>query len=219
MADKSSREIERELEQERAALRGTVDEFFNRMTLEGAWNRVGMYMRDNREEFGQTLGRVIKEKPIPVGLVAIGMAWIMFGPSSATRRPAQEERFRRADAQADAETRARLAAGDFDDTGAQGPTGSDARTDPWTAPMRTPAAATSAPRETGTGRLEGTPSPAKSAPVVPGDAAPSSAESLSGSRTTHATGSTSDRETKGAGAINTASGPVTTEAESSKKKT
>ena len=154
MTDKSSREIERDLEQERAELRDTIDEVFNRMTLESAWDRAGVYMRENHEEFGQTLGRVIKEKPLAVGLVAIGMAWIMFGsPATAGRRPSQKQSFRRADgdAKGDTETRARLAAGDFSDTSAQGPTGPEARPDPWAAPTRTPSSAAPAPTETGWG--------------------------------------------------------------------
>lgn len=96
MTDKSSDKIERDLEQERAEFRDTIDEVFNRMTLEGAWDRAGMYMRKNREEFGQTLGRVITENPFPVSLVAIGMAWIMFGSSATNRRPSRGESSRRA---------------------------------------------------------------------------------------------------------------------------
>lgn len=233
MTDKSSREIERDLEQERAQLRVTIDEVLDRMTLEGAWNRAGMYMRENHEEFGQTLGRVIKEKPIAVGLVAIGMAWIIFGSSSSPRQRPRDESFRRADTRADAETRARLAAGDFDDTSARGPTGPDARPDPWAAPTRTPASASAsqAKSEPRTGGVGGTPSPAKSTTTVPGGAASSSTGSPSGSGETRSgttkpttttlgadalgsssssggttsTGSTPGSATKGAGASNTAS--------------
>lgn len=168
MTDKSPREIERELERKRADLRGTIDEALDRMTLESAWNYTGKYLRDHRGEYGQTLGSVLKEKPLAVGLVAIGMAWIMFGTSTTSRRTSREENFRRNDWEDDRETRARLAAGDFDDTRAEGPAGSDARPDPWAAPSRTPSPATSAPRGTGTGGVSETPSPAKSSPVAPG---------------------------------------------------
>ena len=76
----SPQEIERRLEDERAQLRDTVDELWTRMTFEDAWNRIGAYVRDNRAD--QTLGRLAREKPIAVALTAIGVAWLLFGPSS-----------------------------------------------------------------------------------------------------------------------------------------
>ncbi|SFP91541.1 DUF3618 domain-containing protein [Tranquillimonas alkanivorans] len=79
---RSPREIERDIEAERARLRETVDEAFNRLTFEDAWNRAGLYMRDNRAEFGQTLGAVMRERPVGVALTAIGLAWLFFGPKS-----------------------------------------------------------------------------------------------------------------------------------------
>lgn len=242
MTDKSPREIERELEQERAELRGTIDEFLNRMTLEGAWNRAGMYMRENHDEFGQTLGRVVKEKPIAVGLVAIGMAWIMFGSSTTAHQHSRDESFRRSDTRDDAKTRARLGAGDFSDTSARGPTGPNARPDPWAAPSRTPASAPQAKSETGTARSGGTSTPATSTPTTtPVGASSSSDGTLSGSNETRggtanpttsavganppgssarsggttSTGSTSASETRGAGGLNTASRITTSAPKSS----
>lgn len=183
MADRSSREIERELEQKRAELRSTIDEALDRMTLEGAWTYAGQYLRDNRRAYGQTLGSVIKEKPLAVGLVAIGMAWIMFGPSTADRGFSREEDYRRADRQDDAKTRARLEAGDFDDTSARGPTGPDARPDPWAAPSHTPSPAPARP-EAGTAAVGGTSSPATSTPTTPGGTSSSSIGTPSGSSAT-----------------------------------
>ena len=208
MADKSSREIERELEHKRAELSGTIDEALNRMTLEGVWTYAGKYLRDNRSEYGHSMGSVIKEKPLAVGLVAIGMAWIMFGPSTPARRSAQERDFRRGDRPEDVATRTRLEAGDFDDTRAQGPTGPDARPDAWAAPTRTPSPATpasSASRGTTPGGLGGTTSPARSTPTASGGATSSSASSTpttSGATTSSASstpttpGGTSSRSTE-----------------------
>ncbi|SFQ22247.1 DUF3618 domain-containing protein [Tranquillimonas alkanivorans] len=79
---RSPREIERDIEAERTRLRETVDEAFNRLTFEDAWNRAGLYMRDNRSEFGQSLGKVMRERPVGVALTAIGLAWLFFGPKS-----------------------------------------------------------------------------------------------------------------------------------------
>ena len=77
---RSPREIERELEREREDLRRNVDEVMNRLTFDDAWNRAGRYMRENRSDLGGSLMTVIKEKPAAIGLIAIGLAWLMFGP-------------------------------------------------------------------------------------------------------------------------------------------
>ncbi len=182
--DRSSREIERDLERKRDDLRGTIDEALDRMTLEGAWTYAGRYLRDHRSEYGQTVGSVFKEKPLAVGLVAIGMAWIMFGPSNVDRA-SRDDNYRDNDRRDDSETRRRLAAGDFDETSAQGPTGSDARPDPWAAPSQTPS---STPERSGVGpkAVGGTSSPATSTSAIPAEASSSSAGTSGSPSTTRA---------------------------------
>ena len=188
MADKSSREIERDLESQRDELRGTIEEALNRMTLEGAWSYAGKYLRENRGAYGQTVGSVIKEKPLAVGLVAVGMAWIMFGPSNVARQAAREDRYGRDDWREDTQTRRRLEAGDFDDTTARGPTGREARPDPWAAPSRTPSPT---PASTGTGSLGSTSSPTtNTSTTMPGGTTAGSSGTSSGSHSTRGTGDT-----------------------------
>ena len=75
---RSSRDIERDIEQERAELRGTIDELLGRLTFEDAWERLGAYLRENRTEYGYTLRRMIQEKPIPLMLTAVGVGWLLF---------------------------------------------------------------------------------------------------------------------------------------------
>lgn len=81
---RSPREIERDIERERHDLRRNVDEVMNRLTFEDAWNRAGRYMRENRSDLGGSFMTVAREKPAAVGLVAIGVAWLMFGPAQTT---------------------------------------------------------------------------------------------------------------------------------------
>ena len=94
MADdnRSSREIERELEQERAELRGTIDQLLGRLTFEDAWEQTGRYLRENRSEYGHTLGRMVKEKPIALALTAVGIGWLLFGPASPAASRARDAR-------------------------------------------------------------------------------------------------------------------------------
>ena len=86
---RSPRDIEREIERERAELRDTIDQIWNRMTFEDAWNRAGTYMRSNSGEFQHTVARLAKDKPVAVALTAVGVAWLLFGPST---RPAPRRR-------------------------------------------------------------------------------------------------------------------------------
>lgn len=150
---RSSREIEREVEHQRAELRDTVEELFNRFTFDEAWIRLGAYMRDNRRDFGHSLERVVKEKPLAVALTAVGVGWLLFGPPQ--RRPPRAAAFDRRtsplrDGRDDhARTREMLEDADFMDRSARGPSAPDATPDPWEAPSRTPTAA-SQPASAGT---------------------------------------------------------------------
>lgn len=144
MADRkpTTREIEREVEAERAELRGTVEELFNRFTFDEVWHRVGTYLRDNRNDVGHVFGRAVREKPLAVALTAVGVGWLLFGPSQqATRsgggRPADLSA-RRAERD---RTHRRLEEAEFADRTARGPESAHAEADPWTAPSRTPSGA------------------------------------------------------------------------------
>ncbi len=84
--DRSTRDIERELEQERAELQRTLDELADRLTFSDAWDRAGRYMRNNRGDLSRTLGRTAREKPLAVALTAVGIAWLIFGPAQVESR-------------------------------------------------------------------------------------------------------------------------------------
>jgi hypothetical protein len=153
MADnkRTPREIEREVEQERAELRETVEELVHRFTFEDAWNRAGVYLRDNRSEVGHSVARVIKEKPLAVVLTAVGVGWLLFGPS---QQPPPAARYGRiphdSHSRKDhARTRAMLEEADFAARSARGPSASDATPDPWEAPSRTSTDTPRPPAQTG----------------------------------------------------------------------
>ena len=194
MADHKStpREIEREVEQERAELQGTVEELFNRFTFEDVWNRVGAYMRDNRGDFGHSFGRMVKEKPLAVALTAVGVGWLLFGPSQAPRE-SEPDRRRPADGfgrDDHARRRAELEDADFSDQRAAGPSGPRAAPDSWEAPSRSPSPV--APQSPQTGGIRSPASPAAGSAMPAGgtgatDTAASAAASKPVSEETSAT--------------------------------
>jgi hypothetical protein len=141
----TAREIERDVERERAELRGTVEELMGRFTFDEMWHRAGAYLRDNRGDIGRTVEQAVKEKPLAVALTAVGVAWLLFGPS---QQPARASRRVSRNGRADHDrTRRKLEEADFADRSARGPASAHAEADPWTAPSRTPA---DAPRQAGT---------------------------------------------------------------------
>lgn len=81
--NRSPDEIERELEDERAKLRETVERLSQRFSGEYVWEQAGRYLRENRGSFGSSAGGMLREKPFAVMLTAIGISWMLFGPKSA----------------------------------------------------------------------------------------------------------------------------------------
>jgi hypothetical protein len=175
MADQSMREIERDIEHERAELRGTLDEIADRLTFEDMWNRAGSYLRSNGD-LGEGFARVAREKPVALGLTALGIGLLLFGPSYNPARDRSPHRAGRGQRMPDRdyheEARAYLETADFADRSASGPKGDAARSDPWSAPHHredageTPATGTAAagapPRSTTAPAASG---PSKVAPT------------------------------------------------------
>jgi hypothetical protein len=167
---RTPRDIEREVEVERAELRETIEELISRFTFEEVWTRAGAYLRDNRGELGHSLGRAVKEKPLAVALTVVGIGWLLFGPSQQPAHSADGDRRTRLkrDVQNDhAKTRARLEQADFAAPSARGPAGADATADPWEAPTRTTAEDARLQAD-GSGRD----APGAKAQELPGSAAP-----------------------------------------------
>lgn len=211
MAEKSSREIEQELESKRADLHATIDEALDRMTLEGAWNYAGRYLRDNGGGYGQSLGNVIKEKPLAVGLVAVGMAWILFGSSVSERRQGDQDRnLRQRDRDGDPTTRARLATGEGQKPGPQSLAGAMARPDAVAPPADTPSSARSSATQTTTGAGKSRSSATQHTPASAAPPPVGSTETPDGTR---------DRQQKGGGSEPAAPGVIPSKGPSSLDRT
>lgn len=144
----SAREIERDIEHERDELRDTLHEFSNRLTFEDIWDRLGDYVR-RQGDLGEGFARVAREKPVALGLTAIGIGLLLFGPTDNPRLrrhrsdgDGSHDPFERewthegewSGADVDDDRRGLLADAEFADSRASGPVGRAARSDPWHAP-------------------------------------------------------------------------------------
>ncbi len=76
---KSAAELEREVRQSRAEVEDTLDAIQDRLSPGQMADQVAHYVRDNGGEFARNLGQVVKQNPVPMLLVGVGLAWMMLG--------------------------------------------------------------------------------------------------------------------------------------------
>lgn len=82
-----SEQLEREARRTRERLAGTLEQLRTRMTPGQVIDQTIDYMRDGAvAEFLQNLGREIKENPMPLVLIGIGVAWLMMASSRTSRK-------------------------------------------------------------------------------------------------------------------------------------
>ncbi|ABA58071.1 DUF3618 domain-containing protein [Nitrosococcus oceani] len=82
--DKSPAEIEAEIEQTRADMNNTLHALERRFSPGQLMDQTLSYFRgagEETNEFATNLGRNIKDNPIPVALLGIGLGWLMMGGS------------------------------------------------------------------------------------------------------------------------------------------
>src|SRR5205823_4022836 len=78
--------VEREAEQTRWQLAGTLEELRDRMTPGRVVDQVVDYTRAGpAAEFLRNLGREVRENPMPLVLIGIGIAWLMAASSRTSR--------------------------------------------------------------------------------------------------------------------------------------
>jgi ferritin-like metal-binding protein YciE len=86
MADESER-LEQEAGRTRAQLSQTMDQLRARMTPGQLLEQLTAYVRDGPgAEFGRNLAREVREHPLPLILIGIGIAWLMVASSRSARR-------------------------------------------------------------------------------------------------------------------------------------
>ena len=101
---KSAAELEREVEAQRAQVEDNLDQLQDRLSPGQMMDQLFDYARKgNGAAFTRNLGRSMRDNPMPVALIGVGMAWLMAGggatgtggPSRRSRYDDDDDRFGR----------------------------------------------------------------------------------------------------------------------------
>lgn len=71
--------IEREIEQDRDALRRTLDDLQDELSLDGFARRLTDKLRQNGSEWANTASDAARSNPVALALTGVGLAWLIFG--------------------------------------------------------------------------------------------------------------------------------------------
>ena len=83
---KSAAEIEREVKQERAHVERTLDELQERLSPGQLVDQAMAFLRGSGgADFMRNLGDAVKQNPVPLALMGVGLAWMMLGDRSGRR--------------------------------------------------------------------------------------------------------------------------------------
>ena len=91
--DRTTADIEREIEVERGELARSLEELQSQFSPERIMNTATGYMRDNGGELASNVGRQIKENPLAAALTGIGVAWLIAGPLTRSSKPGSYDRW------------------------------------------------------------------------------------------------------------------------------
>ena len=85
-ANRTPEQIQRELGNTRARIDDGLDELDHRLGTGEAIKEAAYHMRDSAAEFSSSVGRVIRDNPVPAFLIGAGAAWIAMSALSRTER-------------------------------------------------------------------------------------------------------------------------------------
>ena len=72
-------EIERDIENERAEMSGTINELQKKFSVEGIVSDIGTMFRDQGGDLGRAISATVGRNPAAVALVGVGLAWLVLG--------------------------------------------------------------------------------------------------------------------------------------------
>lgn len=79
---RSAREIEADLERERAGLADTLDELQDRVSIDRLSREALGLIRSNAGSYARSLDEAVRANPIALAVTAAGLAWLVFGGKS-----------------------------------------------------------------------------------------------------------------------------------------
>lgn len=89
--NKSAAELEREVEAQRAEVEDNLDRLQESLSPGQMMDKLFDYAKNgNGAEFTRNLGRSMRDNPIPLALMGVGMAWLMVGGQSDRSRPGRD---------------------------------------------------------------------------------------------------------------------------------
>lgn len=83
-SEKDPETLEREINQTRAEMRQTLDSLERKLTAGQLLDQALRFFGVKGSEIGSSVGRCVKENPMPFFLTATGIGWMMFGPSQSS---------------------------------------------------------------------------------------------------------------------------------------
>jgi len=95
---RSPKEIERDIERERAGLTDTLDDLQDRFSIEHVARQFSDQFRAHGGDIGRSVSEAVKRNPVALALTGVGLAWLMMGDKSGGRdRYDRDRRFGRTD--------------------------------------------------------------------------------------------------------------------------
>lgn len=76
---RTANEIERDIEDERAQLTGTINDLQKKFSVEAIVSDLGSMFRDQGGEWGRSITSTVGRNPAAVVLVGVGLAWLVLG--------------------------------------------------------------------------------------------------------------------------------------------
>jgi ElaB/YqjD/DUF883 family membrane-anchored ribosome-binding protein len=83
---RSPKDIEQEIERERAGLGDTLETLQNRFSVDNVVRQIGDQLREHGGEMSASVSRSVRDNPMALALTGVGLAWMIFGNRTSNDR-------------------------------------------------------------------------------------------------------------------------------------
>jgi hypothetical protein len=88
--NRTADDIERDIEDERAQMSGTINELQKKFSVEGIVSDIGAMFRDQGGDAGRYITETVGRNPAAMALIGVGLAWLILGKSRAKPAPRKD---------------------------------------------------------------------------------------------------------------------------------